>query len=399
MRGDVPASCCPVCGSAAGSLISFGPQPSALGFQPRRDAPQSRHSLELSACDSCHFVFVPTPAPPDHFYGDSQMPTSSYPAEHLPQIIATVAARGIDPAALVVEIGCNDGYLLAQFRAAGHSNLLGVEPSPSCVALAEKRGLDVRCAFFSAEEAAWILETRGTPAVVLCRHVLEHVTRPAEFIEALAMLVRPGGLLVLEVPDLQATEENGDFSTVWEQHVGYFDASVLRRLLRKTGLHVESLERLPHGGGSLLAYVGVGPLEDDSDVVPDRRRLVARIDAARREVQAFVSELRRAGKTLAGFGAGMRGVMFLSISGTGEMLEFVVDDSPAKVGMFLPGARCPIVPSSMLAERPTDYCLILPLSSKSLERKVMERFEAYRRRGGRFIEFFTDSGQTVRVHE
>ena len=50
-------------------------------------------------------------------------------------------------------------------------------------------------------------------------------------------------------------------------------------------------------------------------------------------------------------GAGHMTERFVNLYGLAERIEFVVDDSPNKQGLFMPGSRLPILPSSELVER------------------------------------------------
>jgi len=97
----------------------------------------------------------------------------------------------------------------------------------------------------------------------------------------------------------------------------------------------------------------------------------------------LLSDLKRAGKKIAAYGAAAKGTILLNFCGLGpELLEWVADKNPFKQGRFVPGVRLPIVaPERILAEMP-DVLLILPWN---IEAEIVAQEAAYRERGGRFL--------------
>jgi hypothetical protein len=63
-------------------------------------------------------------------------------------------------------------------------------------------------------------------------------------------------------------------------------------------------------------------------------------------------------------------------------VEFIVDDSPLKQGLYSPGLHVPIVGAQVLEERRPDYLLLL---AWNFARPIIERHAAFRAAGGRFI--------------
>jgi SAM-dependent methyltransferase len=389
---------CRICGNTGTAIVlDFGPQPNSLLFLDAPQEPQALYPLALRQCGDCGFVFIDEPMPPEAFYGEVQNATSVFPPSHLDDLTTRLLAElKIFPAPKVLEIGCNDGYFLKKIRNAGIRDVQGVEPSPSCAAMARSWGLVVETGYFTDALATHLMADWGQPELVICRHVLEHVQDLDDFMAGVARLLGGSGLFVLETPDLAAIASKGDFSTIWEQHVNYFDLPVLQRLLARHGLVVAESQSLEFGGGTLLCLIRPGVARKPLSPIA-REPLVG---ALRRSMDAFrtaVLDLHRQGRSLAAFGAGMRGAMVLNLTGTGEMLRFVMDDNPVKVGRWLPGSRLPVRPSQALLVDMPDICIILPMNSKEMEYNVMRRHAAYLERGGRFMELLPGDGRFVRM--
>lgn len=108
-----------------------------------------------------------------------------------------VAIRDLAGQERILEIGCGSGVFIALARQIAGLSIEGLEQNKDAVREALQRGMRVREA--TAEDVA-----KQSPAsydAVCSFQVLEHVPRPAEFLDACCTLLRPGGLLVLAVPN------------------------------------------------------------------------------------------------------------------------------------------------------------------------------------------------------
>lgn len=390
---------CRVCGCEAGrTWMDFGLQPISMKLLRSENQPELMFPLALADCPSCGFIFIPEGLSPGVFYDETQQSTSFSPPLHLSSLVSHIKDRFSGrKSPFIYEIGCNDGYLLGLLREAGFQDVRGVDPSRGCVDQARRNGLMAEAGYFTRTTAEAVLLQHGHPDLLICRHVLEHVRDLDDFLKGVSLLLEGGAVLLLETPDLNAMEEKGDFSVIWEQHVNYFDPSIMRRLLSRFGLKVDRWERLQHGGGSLLFTITSGCNAMEPVSACGRERLRLSFQRNIRQVRESMEGFRADGLRIMGFGAGMRGTMFLNLSGIGSFLEGVVDDNPDKIGRFLPGSRLPIVSEAQMALNPPDLCMILPLNLKETEHHVMERMAWFSASGGRFIEVLPDGGNMFEI--
>jgi hypothetical protein len=368
-------------------------QPRSLVL-PRDDVRLSqKQPMCLDHCLDCGFVFLAFDSDPGELYSEDYWPSSNTPADHIRELSEELARRahanGDD---FILEIGSNDGHMLALFRDRGFSHTLGVEPSRECCDRANLRGVPTRRAFFNREEARRLHEEAGQPKILICRHVIEHIPNPAAFIEDLAGLMEGDTLLLLECPSFEMTAGKGDISTIWEEHTNYFTLGTLGRLLDRAGLGVEEHRYVEHGGGSLLLFVR--KCAESADW-PDARPFATAFERLSRaniaNAQRLFSRLADEQHGLAAWGAGSRGLCLLALAGIADHFDFLVDDSAGRQGLCVPGSQLVVGSFIELQERMPAHCVVLPLRSKSVEAGLMARAVGYQDRGGRFIELFPGS--------
>jgi SAM-dependent methyltransferase len=373
--------------------LDFGPQPNSSDMPKSPSGNWRKHPLKLANCPRCGLIFIPQALPPDDFYLDAQLATSFNPAPHMNELVNEFrSSLKSGPSSSIFEIGCNDGYFLALLQSAGFHDLRGIDPAPSCSESARKNGFNILTGYFGLSIAQRLHESGYSPQLIVCRHVLEHVQDLADFLSGIDMLLPDDGELLLEVPDMETIGSRGDFSAIWDQHVNYFDLASVEYLLAGSGLGIRSSRRIPHGGGTLILLIGRSDSRPCTRLIPSRDAWKLAIADNISMTRETVRHIRSEGRTIAAFGAGMRGTMLINLSAIGEFLEFVVDDNPEKVGRFLPGSGLPVVSMSSMAGNRPDVCFILPLSNKATERRVMRRMDWFAASGGYFLEFLPEDG-------
>ena len=140
-----------------------------------------------------------------------------------------------DPAreARVLDIGCGAGEWLTAAAAAGWT-ACGAEPDPAACAVGLGKGFEVRQG--SAE--AWA-DAAGTFDAVTMNHVIEHVHHPVRTLEVVFSLLRPGGQLFIETPNVDSTSHDR-YGANWRgleppRHLALFNPASMEAALREAG--------------------------------------------------------------------------------------------------------------------------------------------------------------------
>ena len=254
---------------------------------------------------------------------------------------------------------------------------LGIEPTDSTAAAAERLGIPVLREFFG-EALGKRLTAKGQQADLIAgNNVYAHVPDINDFTRGLKAALKRGGVITLEFPHLMRLIQYVQFDTVYHEHFSYLSLFTVTKIFARAGLRIWKVEELSTHGGSLRVY---GCHDSDSRTTEDsvvallleeQKRGLKDIstylgfqllaERLKNDLLLFLVKQKRAGKNVAAYGAAAKGNTFLNYAGIKpDLIGFVSDAADAKQDKFMPGSHIPILPPSALAERRPDYILILP---------------------------------------
>jgi SAM-dependent methyltransferase len=391
---------CRACGRDTEPFLSFGELPLANALVPIGTKDESRFPLMMTFCSNCGLVQLAESVDPDSLFRHYVYLSSNSPAflEHVRILTERlIKERALDAGSLVIEIASNDGYLLRNYRKAGIP-VLGVEPARNIAQVARKDGIDTISEFFSIDLAATLRSDGKLADVIHANNVLAHVPDLRGFVAGLASVLKPAGMVVIEVPYVRDMIEKLEFDTAYHEHLCYFSLTPLVALFAKSGLDIFRVERIPVHGGSLRIFArhaGGGASEFSvTQMLSDERqwrvrdpalyrRFADAVEKFRPTLRECLAALRADGKSIAAYGASAKGATLLNYCGVDHtMLDFVVDRSATKQGFAMPGVGLPIFTPDELLRRQPDYVLLLAWNFLD---EILEQQAEYRRRGGQFI--------------
>ena len=220
---------------------------------------EARYPLQLAFCENCALLQVTETVPPEILYQrDYPYFSSSSPAllQHAASIAqGLIRERGLGPDSLVMEVACNDGYLLRNFVEQGVP-CLGIDPAAGPAAHARKIGIPVINDFFSLGLAEDLAAQGQFADVMIANNVVAHVDAINDFVAGFAKLLKPNGVAVFEFAYAVDMIEKCEFDTIYHEHLFYHTLHGLTPLFARHGLHLNDVERLPIHGGSLRLSVG-----------------------------------------------------------------------------------------------------------------------------------------------
>jgi SAM-dependent methyltransferase len=253
----------------------------------------------------------------------------------------------------VMEVGCGQGDFLKSLCAAGDNTGFGFDPSYA--GGNEDPRVTIRPASFAE------IDGNHEADFVCCRHVLEHIDEPREFLQALVAKLEPGTAVVFEVPNVLFTIRDGGIWDIIYEHCGYFSPSSLRRVFQLAGLEVKEVAD-SFNGQFLVIHAEVSKASSEIDLPdPSVEALAAGFAKTYRkkidEWREVLRDVHSKGERVVAWGAGSKGNTFLNL--VGEGVAAIVDINPKKRGKFVAGAGQPILPPEQLAESPPSTVVIM----------------------------------------
>ncbi|MBA4186957.1 MAG: SAM-dependent methyltransferase [Planctomycetaceae bacterium] len=372
--------------------LGFGPQAIRNRFLRSEVEPEFTHPLSLGCCSTCGTVQLIDPPPIDQVRPQFSWISYNEPERHLDSLVEhLMQLPGITPDSTFAGLTYKDDSTLTRLKRFGYAKTwrpdiridLGIE-SPFA-------GIESIQAQLQPGLAEKLAAQFGRPDLLLVRHVLEHTHDTRAALEWAKKLVQPGGYVVLEVPDTVRALERLDYTTVWEEHTLYFTPTTLQACLARAGFEVMGVESYPYTlENSLVVIARSGthqprPTPNDVSGMNRADRFVSEYQHIRERTRR---QLRDRGR-VAMLGAGHLTGAYLNLYGLAEQVEFVADDNANKHGLFMPGSRLPILPSSELVKRDIDLCLMTV--RPEIEDAVAAKNAAFIQRGGVLASVFPDS--------
>jgi SAM-dependent methyltransferase len=400
-----PVTGCRACGGRLTvTMADLGLQPASNAFITSLEAARDEklYPLRAKVCESCKLVQVDYDVAPQELFAN-YVYFSSYSdgwLAHAKEYCNMARRRfGLGADSLVVELASNDGYLLKNFIDMGVP-VLGIDPSDTVAAAAEKIGVPTLVEFFG-ERLAKELAAGGRQAdLIIGNNVLAHVPLLNDFVAGIALLLKPKGSVTIEFPHLLELIEHVEFDTIYHEHYSYISLYAIEQVFSRHGLRIYDVEQLPTHGGSLrifAAHSNRSNLEDSALLrrvraqesaagLADLRtylRFAERVENCRRSLLAFLAEAKREGATVAAYGAAAKGNTLLNFCEvTPADIILVADRNPHKQSKFLPGTHIPVVSPEALLQAKPDYVLILPWN---LQHEIRQQLQEISQWGGRFV--------------
>ena len=401
----VPQATCRACyAPLQRSFVDLGMSPLCESYigPHQLDDPEVFYPLHALVCERCLLVQLKEYVPPADIFSDYAY-FSSYSdswVQHARRYTEAVVDRfGLSGESLVIEIASNDGYLLQHFMERGIP-CRGIEPAANVAQVAVSQGIPTDVRFFGSAVAEELVSQSARPNLIIGNNVLAHVPELNDFIAGMKTLLHTDGVITMEFPHLRQLMAQNQFDTIYHEHFSYLSLKVVEECFARHGLELFDVEELPTHGGSLRIYarhVGAAG-EPESDRLIELRRseqaegfdqldtytgFAVQVNEVKRKLLEFLIDARAAGESVVGYGAPGKGNTLLNYCGIRtDLLDYTVDRSPHKQGLYTPGTHIPIHhPDEIYRTRPR-YVLILPWN---LADEISYQLAGIREWGGEFV--------------
>lgn len=384
-------------------VFDFGPTPPANAFLKKEqlDRGELYFPLEVYFCNNCSFLTLGHVVSQkllfsNYVYVSS---TSQVFVKHFEDFANSISSRfKLSNDSLIIDIGSNDGILLKPFKRIG-SRVLGIEPAKHIAQLARKDGIPTIAEFFSESLAKKIAKESGKAKIVTATNVFAHIDDLDEVVLGVKTLLADDGVFIIEVAYLVDFLKKRYFDLVYHEHLYYWAVNPFIQFFKRFDMEVFDVEKVASHGGSIRVFVKMHGAKHKIDKrvkefielekrkklseVSTYREFAKKIEGNKIALSRILRKLKKEHKSIAGYGASAKSTTFLHYFNIGrETIDFIVDDSQFKQGLFTPGKHIPVVPPSEIYSKKPDYLLILAWNFAD---SIMKMHKDYKNTGGRFI--------------
>jgi NDP-4-keto-2,6-dideoxyhexose 3-C-methyltransferase len=401
---------CRVCGGSLAAVFSLGEQYISNFLSPQQpDGPKA--PLELALCCRCNLLQLQHTVPGEFYQHYWYRSGTNQTMQNALADIANAAERlmNLQAGDAVLDIGCNDGTLLASYATRGIYSI-GFDPAENLAVFSRKVADRVVSGFFESEVFHRDPDLKNRrPRIVTSVAMFYDLENPNKFVSDIKKVMDPNGLWVMQMSYLPLMLQQNDFGNICHEHLEYYSIQSIEYLLNLHDFALADVELNDVNGGSFRAYIrsreaDASAFGDSSyrQQAADRilalreketnmelnkirpyREFADRVEQIKKDVSAFVRDQVRGNKKVFVYGASTKGNAMLQYFGLDHrLITAAAERNPDKWGKVTVGTRIPIVSEDEARMTKPDYFLVLPWHFLN---EFREREKNYLLSGGRFI--------------
>lgn len=399
---------CRMCGAKKfEEVIDMGSNPTVNSLIEKEDLDKKEpvYPLVVKQCQKCWLVQIVNPVDAhtiyrdaDYLYFSGDMPgLSKYFLDYAAEAKKIVFGENDLAHKFVIEIGSNDGIMLQHFKN-WNADVLGVDPASNVVVRALRNGIPTLSDFFSSRIAKSIFRDFGRADFIYGNNCIAHLNDLNDLMEGVKILLKNDGIFAVECNYWGGMVDNKNYALIYHDHYSYFSLLDWVFFAKEHRMKVFDAWVTPAQGGSLRVYM----TKDREKPITERCELLARhetntqlnsfktctkyrisVHAEAKKLRGLIEEIKKGGKTIAGYGAAAKGFSVLKLAELDQRhIDYFVDDSPAKQGKFTPVTHIPVVSRETVESNLPDYFFI---TAPNYESVIVKKEVKFRENGGKFI--------------
>ena len=345
-------------------------QPLANNFRetPNTDK-EERYPLAINRCQDCDHLQLTHAVDPALIYTHYLYVsgTSKTYVEYM-DWYANFVREQFDrwPNGGVLDIGCNDGSQLDAFKRLGMLTH-GVDPAEN---LYPKSSANHKVIL-----GFWNEDTAGRLGrdfdIITTQNAFAHIPDPLAYLKLAKEYLRNDGKIFISTSQADMVV-NGEFDTIYHEHISYYNAYSMKCLAERAGLHLVDVVKTPIHGTSYIFVLAKQPanqarmenilaMESDLHMGLTYRNWSNGVEQLITGLKEQIEEYQAWGSQVIGYGAAAKGMTLINASGI--KLDAVVDDNPLKQGLWCPGTNIPVVSADYIKSIPDRSSVVfVPLA-------------------------------------
>jgi len=361
---------CTICNKSFDKIIDLGKHPCADTFLSSKKEAEKlpKFPLQVGFCKCSHLTAIYNVSGYQRYqkykysYTSNNSPVSR---SHFKNLAKKIAKKiKLNSNSFVVEAGSNDGTFLYEINKFSNTKVLGIDPSKNMAKLAKQKGVRTINDFFDLKLTKNLKKKYPKIDFFYGANVFNHVDNPINFLKAIKNLIKPNGLIILEVPDLNSLIKKIGFDTIYHEHRNYFSEKSIYKIFRKEKINIFKIEKIKYMAGSLRIFANlkrsnIKPRFKNQINLSNIVKFEKNIKTVKERIIEFISRMKIQKKDVAAVGAATKGNTLLNYCDlSSKEIKFILENSKYKINKYTPGSCIKIVDEKL--HKNYQALLILP---------------------------------------
>jgi SAM-dependent methyltransferase len=295
----------------------------------------------------------------------------------------------------VLEIGSNDGVFIKNWS---NTSTFAVEPCSNFARETNELGYTTYPEFWTKDLSDRIKNSHGTMDLIFAANCICHIPDLDHTFTAVHNVLSDDGVFIFEDPSLAQVINTNSYDQIYDEHPHVFSVIALKNLLERNGLTIVRVDNLNVHGGSNRIYAKKSlyctsidasvyhniqfELMLGLDNIETFHKFALRIEQSKLDLIELLNTCKRLGKKVISYGATSKSTTVFNYCGiTSDLIEYVIDTTPEKIGKLTPGSHIPIKSSEGI-NKDVD---VVYLGAWNFADEIMKKEAAFMNRGGKFI--------------
>lgn len=370
---------CQICGKKdLPEVLDLGYQPLADDLVPIKSNKKELlfYPLKISFCSKCILLQN------NYIVGDKRLYPKNY--HYVPGITQAVVENFANMASflikkynikyndLVVDVGCNDGSLLYEFKKLGHEKLLGIEPT-NTVKYAKAKKIDVIQDFLNISSAFRAKKKSGLAKLITTTNVFAHTNNLSKFILGVKSLIQKDGVFVVENHYLLDVVEKYQFDTFYHEHLRTYSLNSLLRLMKFYDFFLIDAYRSERYGGNIQAHFSLKKIQVSLNAkkilyMEKKKKLdqlktyvffKKKIDKCKFDLENYLLKNKKKFIVAKAFPA-RASILLHYFSYIKNYVKYIAEQPTSKkLNYYAPGTELKIISSNMMRTKKPDIIIVL----------------------------------------
>ena len=362
---------CKITGQKIPVIFNFGKMPIANNFSKSVDL-KNLYEMKIAFNESNGlFQLVSAPKPKKLFNDNYAFISSTSKSMKIHfKNFANKIKKKMNKNSSIMEIGCNDGIFLRNFKNFDH---LGIEPSKNVFNICRSQNLKVINSFFT-NELVKKKKLYNKYDIIFAANVICHIPKMLKLFESIELSLKQNGFFIFEEPYLGSMLEKTSYDQIYDEHYYMFSATSIVSILKSFNLKLVNAEKIPTHGGSMRYYVKKTKSEEITDklkkiLLYEKKIKISKIQTikkfvnncitSKKRILKILNSVQKEGNDIYGYGATSKSTTILHFCKVKQnSIKGIFDNTPTKIGKYFPAKKIKIVDYKHFKKIKPKYCFL-----------------------------------------